>query len=111
MLPLHALTSPHPPSYLSMQLVDEPLPRPPIEVGLLPHWLFINGVQPVVPENAQVAGAAATALSRSSAKRVLMSASAAAEEPAAMVAANGRVTAAAAKGPTATPGIPPPHVS
>ena len=93
-----------------MQLVDEPLPRPPIEVGLLPHWLFINGVQPVVPENAQVAGAAATALSRSSAKRALMSASAAAE-PAAMVAADGRVAAAAAKGPTAVQGIPPLRMS
>jgi len=32
--------------------VDAPLARPPVEVGVMPHWLFINGVQPAVPENA-----------------------------------------------------------
>lgn len=34
------------------QLVEAPLPRPPVEVAIMPHWLFINGVQPVTPENA-----------------------------------------------------------
>mmetsp|Transcript_40187 Transcript_40187/g.89167 ORF Transcript_40187/g.89167 Transcript_40187/m.89167 type:complete len:753 (+) Transcript_40187:85-2343(+) len=34
------------------QVVDAPLQRPPLEVGMVPHWLFINGVQPVIPENA-----------------------------------------------------------
>ncbi|GAX80021.1 hypothetical protein CEUSTIGMA_g7460.t1 [Chlamydomonas eustigma] len=34
------------------KLLEQPLPRPPVEVGLMPHWLFINGIQPIIPENA-----------------------------------------------------------
>jgi transcription initiation factor TFIID subunit 6 len=37
------------------QLVDTPLPRAPVEVGVTPHWLLINGVQPAIPENAPIA--------------------------------------------------------
>eukprot|EP00955_Chlamydomonas_euryale_P083857 363897-Chlamydomonas_euryale.AAC.12 len=37
-----------------LQLLDEPLPPPPVEAGLLPHWLFINGIQPAIPENALI---------------------------------------------------------
>lgn len=37
-----------------VQLLDEPLPPAPVEVGLMPHWLFINGVQPAIPENAPI---------------------------------------------------------
>eukprot|EP00798_Chlamydomonas_sp_ICE-L_P007790 gene7790-981_t len=39
-------------------IVDEPLPRPPLDVSLMPHWLFINGVQPKIPENAMIERAA-----------------------------------------------------
>eukprot|EP00983_Pelagomonas_calceolata_P134419 1162060-Pelagomonas_calceolata.AAC.12 len=46
---------------MHLQLVDAPLARPPVEVGVMPHWLFINGVQPAIPENAP--------LERPSAKR------------------------------------------
>lgn len=34
------------------QVVGKSLPRPPVEVGLLPHWLLVDGVQPAIPENA-----------------------------------------------------------
>lgn len=34
------------------QVIGKSLPRPPIEVGLLPHWLAVDGVQPTIPENA-----------------------------------------------------------
>lgn len=44
-----------------VQLIDAPLPRPPVEIGVSPHWLFINGVQPTTAENAP--------LSRPTAKR------------------------------------------
>lgn len=44
-----------------LQLIDAPLPRPPVEIGVSPHWLFINGVQPTTAENAP--------LSRPTAKR------------------------------------------
>ena len=40
------------PSPLSLQLVDPPLPRPPMEATVLPHWLAIEGAQPATPENA-----------------------------------------------------------
>lgn len=33
------------------QVIEQPLPRAPIEVGMMPHWLFIHGVQPITPEN------------------------------------------------------------
>ena len=34
------------------QVIGKSLPRLPIEVGLLPHWLVVDGVQPQIPENA-----------------------------------------------------------
>lgn len=30
------------------------MPKPPVEIGLLPHWLFIEGAQPLIPENVAV---------------------------------------------------------
>ncbi|KAG1668853.1 hypothetical protein FOA52_004948 [Chlamydomonas sp. UWO 241] len=36
------------------RLLDAPLPPPPVEVNLMPHWLFIDGVQPSIPENAPI---------------------------------------------------------
>lgn len=38
-------------SFLPLQVIDAPLPRPPVEVGVVPHWLFIEGLQPQIPEN------------------------------------------------------------
>lgn len=34
------------------QVIDRPLPKCPVEVGVLAHWLAIEGVQPAIPENA-----------------------------------------------------------
>ncbi|KAK9812628.1 hypothetical protein WJX72_000897 [[Myrmecia] bisecta] len=34
------------------QLLQPPLPRRPVEVGMVPHWLAVDGVQPAIPENA-----------------------------------------------------------
>ncbi len=34
------------------QVVGAPLPRCPFEVGVVPHWLAVDGVQPAIPENA-----------------------------------------------------------
>lgn len=36
------------------KVIGGPLPRAPVEVGLLPHWLVVDGVQPAIPENAAV---------------------------------------------------------
>lgn len=36
------------------QAVYFPLPKPPAEPTVLPHWLFIEGVQPITPENAAI---------------------------------------------------------
>jgi TATA box binding protein associated factor (TAF) len=33
-------------------LIYEPLPRPPVEVGVLAHWFLVEGVKPRTPENA-----------------------------------------------------------
>jgi hypothetical protein len=33
-------------------LIYEPLPQPPAEVGVLVHWFLVNGVKPRIPENA-----------------------------------------------------------
>ena len=33
-------------------LIYEPLPRPPVEVGVLVHWFLVQGVKPRTPENA-----------------------------------------------------------
>lgn len=37
----------------SPPLQAEPLPKPPLEVGVTPHWLAVDGVQPATAENAQ----------------------------------------------------------
>ena len=34
--------------------MDQPLPKVPVEVGVIPHWLAIEGVQPAIPENAAI---------------------------------------------------------
>lgn len=36
------------------QLIGPPLPPPPFEVRVRPHWLIIDGVQPAIPENTPV---------------------------------------------------------
>jgi transcription initiation factor TFIID subunit 6 len=36
------------------QILEAPMPKPPVEIGLLPHWLFIDGSQPLIPENVAV---------------------------------------------------------
>ena len=36
------------------QILETPMPKPPVEIGLLPHWLFIDGAQPLIPENVAV---------------------------------------------------------
>lgn len=35
-----------------LQVLAQPLPRCPVEVGTLPHWLAIEGKQPATAENA-----------------------------------------------------------
>ncbi len=42
------------PVHLVLQAVDQPLPKVPVEVGVIPHWLAIEGVQPAIPENAAI---------------------------------------------------------
>ena len=37
---------------MALQVIDRPLPKCPVEVGVLAHWLAIEGVQPAIPENA-----------------------------------------------------------
>lgn len=44
----------YPRSDLTVQAVDQPLPKVPVEVGVIPHWLAIEGVQPAIPENAAI---------------------------------------------------------
>ena len=36
---------------MGCQAVDQPLPKVPVEVGVIPHWLAIDGLQPAIPEN------------------------------------------------------------
>ena len=36
------------------QAIAQPLARCPVEVGMFPHWLAIDGRQPAIPENAPV---------------------------------------------------------
>lgn len=38
----------------AVQMIGGALPRAPVEVGLLPHWLVVDGVQPAIPENTAV---------------------------------------------------------
>lgn len=35
----------------ALQVVEKPLPSVPCEVGVVPHWLAIEGVQPRISEN------------------------------------------------------------
>ena len=37
-----------------LQAIDQPLPKVPADVGVIPHWLAIDGVQPAIPENAAI---------------------------------------------------------
>ncbi|KAK9812091.1 hypothetical protein WJX73_005731 [Symbiochloris irregularis] len=36
------------------QVIEQPLPKCPVEVGVNAHWLAVDGVQPAIPENAAV---------------------------------------------------------
>lgn len=33
-------------------LIHQPLPPPPLEVGVSMHWFIVNGIKPRIPENA-----------------------------------------------------------
>lgn len=37
-------------------MIEAPLPRAPLDTSIVCHWLAIEGVQPVIPENAPVQG-------------------------------------------------------
>ena len=37
--------------YFHQELINAPLPKVPLEVCIKPHWLCVEGVQPLVPEN------------------------------------------------------------
>lgn len=39
-----------------MQLIEAPLPKTPLDTGVIAHWLAIEGVQPAIPENSPVEG-------------------------------------------------------
>lgn len=39
-----------------MQVIEAPLPRPPLDTSLTSHWLAIEGVQPAIPENVPIEG-------------------------------------------------------
>ncbi|XP_030509672.1 transcription initiation factor TFIID subunit 6 isoform X1 [Cannabis sativa] len=41
-------------------VVDAPLPKPPLDVSVSAHWLAIEGIQPAIPENAPVEALAAS---------------------------------------------------
>ena len=62
------------PAHSCAQVIDAPLPKVPIEVGVVPHWLAVDGVQPAIPENAP--------LERPRAKRACLAAARPAAEPA-----------------------------
>lgn len=34
-----------------MQIIDAPLPKPPIDTTVIAHWLAVDGVQPAIQEN------------------------------------------------------------
>jgi len=48
----HPFISLPPPTKPPPQIIDKPLPPPPLEVSIVAHWLAVNGVQPATPENA-----------------------------------------------------------
>lgn len=37
-------------------MIEAPLPKAPLDTGIVCHWLAIEGVQPAIPENAPVEG-------------------------------------------------------
>ena len=37
-----------------LQAIDQPLPKVPADVGIVLHWIAIDGVQPAIPENAAI---------------------------------------------------------
>lgn len=46
-------TASYQPCSVMLLLQADPLPKPPLEVGVTPHWLAVAGVQPATAENAQ----------------------------------------------------------
>eukprot|EP00873_Tetraselmis_striata_P024590 jgi/Tetstr1/444854/TSEL_032696.t1 len=34
------------------QVIEAPLPKVPVDIGVMTHWLVVDGVQPAIPENA-----------------------------------------------------------
>lgn len=34
------------------QVIEAPLPKVPVDIGVMVHWLVVDGVQPAIPENA-----------------------------------------------------------
>ncbi|PRQ44923.1 putative TAF6 HEAT repeat domain-containing protein [Rosa chinensis] len=40
----------------SKDVIEAPLPKAPLDTGLVCHWLAIEGVQPAIPENAPIEG-------------------------------------------------------
>ncbi|KAL6753598.1 hypothetical protein V8C86DRAFT_3139841 [Haematococcus lacustris] len=91
------------------QVIDAPLPKPPIEVAVRPHWLFIEGVQPMTPENARLSKPISPAVPRrrkalgldqaSNAKRASSQAPSLSPPP-------GEAAAATAAGASPGPGAP-----
>ncbi|KAJ9517744.1 hypothetical protein QJQ45_004052 [Haematococcus lacustris] len=91
------------------QVIDAPLPKPPIEVAVRPHWLFIEGVQPMTPENARLSKPISPAVPRrrkalgldqaSNAKRASSQAPSLSPPP-------GEAAAATATGASPGPGAP-----
>lgn len=49
---LHPHKIPLPPVPPCPQVVEAPLPPAPVEIGVMTHWLLVNGIQPDIPENA-----------------------------------------------------------
>ena len=37
-------------------MIESPLPKAPLDAGVVCHWLAIEGVQPAIPENATLEG-------------------------------------------------------
>ncbi len=40
----------------SVQIIEAPLPKAPLDTAVVAHWLAIEGVQPAIPENPPVDG-------------------------------------------------------
>ena len=50
-LPLDACAWPSNIPFVLVQMIEAPLPKVPVEVGVVPHWLAIDGAQPNVPQH------------------------------------------------------------